>query len=376
MTTATFTYTIDQGWSVDTFPLLDSPHTFVLVFGHSRYLDHAQPFDDLAAAYPQAVRLGCSTAGEILGPSLQDESLVVAVCKLVHTPLRIASVPLPKPEASFEAGVAIGEQLRAPDLKGIFVLSEGCGVNGCQLVNGLKFALSSDVTVVGGLAGDGSRFERTWVLANEQRDSGMVGAIGFYGDRIHLGNGSGAGWSVFGPERKITASQDNVLYELDGKPALELYKNYLGDHAKGLPATGFFFPLAIETEQSKGIIRTVLGVTEADQSLTFAGDMPVGDHAQFMMANIDRLIGAASKAASKADLSLTHPPLSVTISCAGRRMVLGERAEEELEMTLDALPAGTQQVGFYAYGEIASDGFVDHCGLHNQTMIVFTIAEI
>lgn len=126
-----------------------------------------------------------------------------------------------------------------------------------------------------------------------------ISVIGFYGDSILIGHGSKGGWDTFGPHRIVTKAEANVLYELDHEPALALYKKYLGDRASGLPATGLFFPLAIyPTEgEEKTLVRTILAVDDEKQSMTFAGDIPVGAKVQFMKANFDRLVQGASDAA-------------------------------------------------------------------------------
>jgi hypothetical protein len=259
------------------------------------------------------------------------------------------------------------------------VLSDGLNVNGSQLVAGFNEVLNGTAVVTGGLAGDGDRFQRTWVLSGSTPLSNQVVAVGFYGDRIRIGHGSRGGWDIFGPERRVTASEGNVLRELDGQPALDLYKEYLGELAAGLPATALRFPLALRAnaDDKKRLVRTILGVNEDEGSLTFAGDVPEGFLAQLMRTNLDRLVDGAEAAAEMtqnrgADGETT---LAVAISCVGRRMVLGERAEEEVEVTLDELPDSTQQIGFYSYGEI-SPFASGTCDLHNQTMTLTTIHEV
>jgi hypothetical protein len=247
-------------------------------------------------------------------------------------------------------------------------------------VRGLNAILPSSVVVTGGLAGDGDRFERTWVIRDGIPHSGFVSAIGFYGERLRIGYGSKGGWDIFGPERLVTRAERSILYELDGKPALELYKKYLGDRAAGLPATALLFPLALRADSSdeKRIVRTILAVDETTQSMTFAGDIPQGYLAQLMKANFDRLVDGAAGAAlmvrEHQQEAPADPVLAIAISCVGRRLVLGEHTEDELEATLDGLPEGTQQIGFYSYGEIAPYG-TGHCDLHNQTMTLTTISE-
>jgi hypothetical protein len=177
----------------------------------------------------------------------------------------------------------------------------------------------------------------------------------------------------------VTRAQGNVLYELDGKPALALYKSYLGERANGLPATALLFPLSIRRgdDDSHPLIRTILGVDEAAQSLTFAGDVPEGHLARLMRTNTERLIqsaGLAGRAAAR-DFPACASPLALSVSCVGRRLVLGERTEEEIESVLDALPRGTGQVGFYSYGEMSPRAPGSGCDLHNQTMTVTLLDE-
>ena len=360
---------------------LDSETSLLLLFGGSRLIDRPALIQQVLDACPRSHVMGCSTAGEIHGCEISDDSLVVAAARFDHTALRTAQATVQAPTDSYTAGCTIAEQLTHSSLRGVFVLSDGLNVNGSELVKGLNDTLGEAVVVTGGLAGDGTDFNRSWVIKDRMPFGGYVTAIGFYGDHVKLGHGSKGGWDKFGPERLVTKSKGNILYELDGRPALQLYKEYLGDRAAGLPATGLLFPLAIRSSNTDGkaLVRTILAVDEAAQSMTFAGDMPEGVLAQLMRANFDRLVQGASDAATLAVNSRDHtsspsPTLSIAISCVGRRLVLGERTEEEIEATLDILPKGSSQVGFYSYGEI-SPYKSGACDLHNQTMTLTTIAE-
>ncbi|MCW5876028.1 MAG: FIST C-terminal domain-containing protein [Anaerolineales bacterium] len=375
----TFAYSKQGGWTAQPFPGADSEQTLVIVFGASGFLDDPQPIHDLLAAYPNSRVMGCSTAGEIYETHISDDSLSVAVVQFEHTRVASASTKVSSAQDSYRAGEFIANQLAAPDLAAVFVLSTGTNINGSELVRALNDRLQGDVAVTGGLAGDGDRFHRTWVLDNRELGENCVAAVGLYGERVRVGHGSKGGWDVFGPQRLVTRSEGNVLYELDGKPALDLYKEYLGDLASGLPSSALLFPLALseDREDTKNIVRTILSVDEEANSLIFAGDIPAGYYAQLMKANFDRLINAAGEVAQMA--AAAELPggavLSLAISCVGRRLVLGERTEEELEATLEVLPEGVKQIGFYSYGEISpySNGT---CDLHNQTMTLTTLQEI
>lgn len=367
-----------NGWSVKSRPRIDSRQTLVAVFGSTSLLDAPGPMNELLEEYGESVVVGCSTAGEILGTQIFDESLSAAIARFDHTDLRMASAPVQSVEGSLKAGQEIAQQLNDSRLRGILVLSDGLNVNGSELVRGLNSRVSSSVVVTGGLAGDGDRFRRTWVLQDRRPQPRFVTAVGFYGDHVRIGHGSKGGWDRFGPERRVTKSKGNILLELDGRPALQLYKEYLGDRAAGLPATGLLFPLAVRADRSdsKSLVRTILAVNEGDQSLTFAGDIPEGALVQLMKANFDRLVQGASEAATTTKLSADGDSctLAIAISCVGRRLVLGQRTEEETEATLEVLPKGTQQIGFYSYGEI-SPYATGTCDLHNQTMTLTTLSE-
>lgn len=377
----TLTYSSAKGWSQRPFPPLDSPTTLVLVFGAPHFADDQRALSELRGAYPNSRILGCSSAGEIVGPRVQDASLSVAIARLEHSRLNVAEAHVTRMEDSHSAGVSMARSLTREDLRAILVLSDGVQVNGSELVRGINSCVPEGVVVTGGLAGDGTRFERTWVLGESGPDSGRVCAVGLYGERLRIGHGSRGGWISFGPERLVTRSKGNILYELDGQPALDLYRTYLGELAAELPASALLYPLAVRERRgdSKVLVRTILGLDEEAHSMTFAGDVPEGSYAQLMRANFERLVDGATEAAEEtcrtacADDELPAT-LAIAISCVGRRMILGERVEDELEATLAALPKGARQVGFYSYGEI-SPFATGTCDLHNQTMTLTTIAE-
>ncbi|KTD24728.1 Uncharacterized conserved protein [Legionella lansingensis] len=381
-----FQYQEGNGWSVDTFPELDSKNTLVLIFAAPEFSKAQEPINQLKAFYKKSKMLGCSSAGEIFGSHIYDKSLSVAVIKFKHTDIKIVKAKVSKTEESFSAGKSITQQLQADDLKSIFVLSEGLNVNGSELVNGLNIPADGIMPLItGGLAGDSSHFNRTWTLFDGEILHNHIVAVGFYGDRIHIGHASKGGWDIFGPARRITRSEGNILYELDHQPALALYKEYLGERASELPAAGLLYPLSIQdmtSNERTPLVRTILGINEEKQALIFAGDMPTGYFAQLMRANFDRLITSASEAGELAGqrvLLESHqhsdgPLLAISISCVGRRLLLGERTEEEIESTLEALPQNSIQVGFYSYGELSPYGLGD-CKLHNQTMTLTTYLE-
>ncbi len=351
---------------------LDSDQTLVTAFVGARVEGALERLAEVQRALPRAKLLACSTGGEIHGRAIHDDTISVAIARFERTEVAIAAEPTGADAR--EAGRRLGLTLARPDLAGVLMLCSGVALDVGRLACGLRQTLRT-APISGGLAGDGDRFQEPWVHWDGAARRDVAVAVGLYGDRVRIGHGSRAGWDPFGPERRITRAEGNVLYELDGQPALELYRRYLGELASGLPSTGLRFPLAIraDREGTERLVRTILGHSEADRSLTFAGEMPEGAYAQLMMANGDRLVHAAGLASEQAVAS-GPPSLCIAVSCVGRRWVLGERAEEEVEAVAEGLPPGCALAGFYSYGELSPVG-ITSCNLHNQTMTITTLAE-
>jgi len=378
MFAATYVFSTAAGWDLEPDSRLDSSQTLVLLFADAdRKKSRIQEeLVRVAGLFPNSVVMGCSTAGEIYSDELYDNSLVAAVIHFEHTRLKRVTRPIPSMHESREVGRQVASSLLADDLVAVFTLTDGLQLNGSAYVAGLDEVLPETVVTTGGMAADGERFQSTWVVAEGRSQSGMVVACGLYGDRIQVTHGSRGGWDLLGVDRRVTESRENVLFTLDGKPALALYKEYLGEMASGLPGSALLFPLAIRDGDTDGMtVRTVLAVDEERQSITFAGDVPEGARVCLMRANFDRLIAGAGEAVADMDLSGRGAGVCVAISCVGRRMVLGMRAEEELEAVNESLPDDTPVVGFYSYGEI-SPLVGAGCSLHNQTMTLTLFHEI
>lgn len=351
----------------------------VLVFGTSAVLREPATWTELKSIYSRATLVGCSTAGEIAGIRVLDDSLVATAIAFEHSRVAVAAAELTEAVDAAALGMLLASRLAHDDLVHVLILSDGLKVNGSALVTGLVGALPSQVAITGGLSGDGARFERTAVCLNGPTPAEQVIAIGLYGSRLRIGYGSLGGWDPYGPERRITQSRGNVLYELDGEPALDLYKRYLGQHAQDLPASGLLFPLTIRSVSGDAtpVVRTILGVDESAHALTFAGDMPQGYRARLLRANFERLVDGASGAAkaTQQTLGTGNADLAILISCIGRKIVLKQRIEEEVEAVRDVLGADTLLAGFYSYGEISPFTLAARCELHNQTMTITTLAE-
>lgn len=367
----------DSAATADFSALAALQPNLVLAFGSVQALRAAA--DGLAQAFPQAHRAGCSTAGEISMDGVADGSLVLTAMHFDSVDTQQSTATLHSMDDSHAAGVRLAQSLPQEGLRAVLVLGQGVAINGSAVIEGLSSVLEPDVTITGGLAGDGGAFQQTWVLDDAGVSSDRLVAVGLYGDKLLFSHGSFGGWSPFGPARKVTRAVSNVLYELDGESALAVYKKYLGEHAKQLPASGLLFPFAMlgRDHSEVGLIRTILGVDEASGSLTLAGEIDPEGYLKLMHANTDALVGGA-EAAAQAALAMQgtpQPGLALLVSCVGRKLVMGGRVDEEVEAVGAVFGSGATLAGFYSYGEISPFTRSVDCKLHNQTMTITYIAE-
>jgi hypothetical protein len=381
MNIAQYKFIPSSGWSFENGVETLKNASLVIVFGSSENLKNSDNFIELNKLFEGAIFIGSSTAGEILGTNVYDNTIIATAIQFEKTTVKYVSKVIDSVEDSFDAGKYLIDTLNKDNLTHVFVLSDGLNVNGSELVKGLRDSLPDGISVTGGLAGDGASFKETFILNNKcEVKSKKIAAIGFYGSHLKIGYGSMGGWDSFGIERLVSKSENNILYELDGKPALALYKSFLGEqYSNELPASGLLFPLNLRiTQGDDPIVRTILAVNEENQSLTFAGDIPVGSYVRLMKANFDRLIDGAVGAAKSTltNENNNNPDLAILISCVGRKLVLKQLIEEELEGVKEILGPNTTLCGFYSYGEISPFSKDAKCELHNQTMTITTFKEI
>ncbi len=360
-----------QGWQ-------DMEPQLVLVFAAPEHFIAGELAGVLAQAFPKACLAGCSTAGEIVPGGAMTGAATVTALHFDHTQVRQAVTELSHMGDSRAAGMRLGEQLVGPELDAVLVFAQGVRVNGSAVVAGLADVLGDQLPIIGGLAGDGTAFRQTWVLSNQGPSTTHLVAVGLYGTALQLGYGAFGGWTPFGPARRVTRCAGNVLYELDGEPALEVYKRYLGEYAVDLPASALHFPLAMEgrNRECSGLIRSVLGVDGQQGSMILAGEIDPEGYLRLMHASRDALVDGAQWAAKSAATRLGVPPqLALLVSCVGRKVVMGSQTDEEVEAVADVVGHGVPLTGFYAYGEISPLDGANYGRLHNQTMTVSLWAE-
>ena len=358
-------------------PLVKLNPQVVFAFADCNFFEDPGFAKKLKAEFPNAHVIGCSTAGEINNNGITSGSLALTATAFKNPKIKFASAASKGLADSESMGHRLAESLAAPDLTAIFILAQGVNVNGSSMIQGMQKKIGDKVIITGGLAGDSGRFTKTFVMLDENvMNEGCV-AIGFYGDAVKVSFGSVGGWQAFGPSRKVTRVESNILYEIDGTPALTVYKNYLGEFAKDLPGSALHFPLSVleNGEDKSDLIRTILGIDEKNGSLILAGDVPQDGNVRLMHAQTADLMKGAGQAADQAGKGMVsgeaENSMAILVSCVGRKLVVGEEdIEEEVEVVRASLK-GAPVTGFYSNGEICpSSGVITDCRLHNQTMTI------
>lgn len=350
----------------------------VFVFGNRYLLENQSIISEIREEFPYEDLIFGSTSGEISCCSVNDDSISVTVIEFEKSRFIVERANI----LDFNKDATLlGEHLiknfEKEGLKHLFVISEGSFVNGSSLISGLEKRLKNTVSITGGMCGDDARFQKTLTSYKESPKEGEVVVVGLYGESLEITFASHGGWMPFGPEREITKSKDNVLYEIDGKPALDLYKKYLGDKADKLPQASLLYPLNVKhVDKDKPVVRTILSINNDDNSMVLAGDVPEGASVQLMMASVDGIAHGAEVAAKYAmENRKNSPNLAILVSCVGRKLVMDQRVEEEVERVREIIGTNVPMTGFYSYGEMAPFHENTFCELHNQTMTLTLISE-
>jgi hypothetical protein len=364
----------DEDWIiVDSQILTDEVVDIIFVFGHINSLKSYNHFSLLKSKYPDANIVGCSTAGNILDTTIDKYEVIATAISFDTAKVKVFSTHLFQKSISQDTFDLVNS-IEKEGLKHLFILSPGL-INGSEIVEGIK--VDKNITVSGALAGDEDKFESTYLFFNEKKGSDLLIAICFYGDSIHTSVGCDTGWNEFGATRVVTKSKKNIIYEIDNKPAIELYEKYLGNSIDSLPNSALRFPLSIrDSINDENEIILVMMDINSDKSLVYAGNIKEGSIIKLMKTNVSNLLEGASLSAKRVKSYNEKESLSLVISCAARRSVLKQFSEEEVEVVKEILPLKTQIIGFYSYGEIAPfSNELSKSLLHNQTMTITTIYE-
>ncbi len=322
------------------------------------------------------ILVGCTTDGEIHDAAVQTGSAVLGGMRSDRVDFSVA-VAERVGEDSERAGRDIALGLPR-SVRYIQLFSDGLTGNGSAMLRGISSVLGGHIPVSGGTAGDLGRFVRTWQFAGRRVMTDAAVAIGFSGD-VRVGTGAGSGWAPIGLAKTVTRAKGNVLYELNGKPALAVYERFLGRHACNLPQVGVEYPLMIvgghgspNEDSNCMLLRATMSVDRKNGAIVFAGDIAEGATVHLTCGDRDAIQEAAGNAARMAleGLGDANPVMLFCYSCMARKIVLGRHTVEELHRIRATVGKEIPMIGFYTYGEYCRPGAEGPSFLHNETATV------
>lgn len=322
--------------------------------------------------------VGCTGDGEMSGDGYSTGSAILAGIATDQIDFTVAYAENLSQNCEL-AGKQLAAKL-APTVQYVHLFSDGITGNGCGILRGIFSVLREDLPIAGGTAGDNGKFERTWQFAGRKVLTDAAVAIGFTGD-FHLGTGVRSGWSPIGLAKKVTRASGNILYELNGEPALQVYERFLGKHAEKLPAVGVEYPLGLVgkcLDNDSGdyyLLRATMSVDRQEGSIRFAGEIPEGAEVHLTCGDNSSILEASSEAARLADEEIgdIQPRMVFFYSCMARKIILGQRTQEELDRIRRVFGAEVPIIGFYTYGEYCRVGCGSPSLFHNETATVSVI---
>ncbi len=319
---------------------------------------------------------GCSSCGEFLyndqNQSITDGGLVCLMMDLVPGTFAIKLFG-GQGQTSYVLGNKIGkwagEVFKKP---AILILGSGLDTDGEQLVRGIQHLTGNEITMFGGLAGDDARFKETYVFSETTLEN--YGAIAMVFDTAHYEvNGiATSGWVSIGTDKIITHSEGNVVYTIDGQPALDVYKQYLNVRDTDLPEIGVEYPLLIKKPGAQDVLRAVVNVDIEKKALIFAGTVPNGTVATFSSSPGFEIIEYTRNKVNEFYEKNRETDILILFSGMARHNALGPSISEEIDEAWQNWLKPL--IGFFTYGEIGNN-YNAACDFHNETFTMVSIKQ-
>ena len=364
---------------------LGQPHpSLVLLFASVRF-DQETLLRGVTSVTREAPLIGCSTAGEILAEGPSRRSVVAMAIRSdtlqIACGLGVAVGENPR-EAGRQAAAAVSKGKPA-DPHAFLMFPDGLSGNGAEVIRGVQDVLGLSFPIAGGSAADDFGFTRTIQYFDGRAYGNSVPGILLAGP-ITVGIGARHGWQPLGKPRRVTRAEGNIVQELDGDLAVNLYETYFGKAAASLKSESLadmtiLYPMGMPIpEEEEYMLRNVLRVDRSG-SLVYAGEVPEGSEVRLMMGSKKKALEAAHRAAEQAKAALGDRPASfgLVFSSCSRSRLFGRQGEKEIQIIRQTLGERVPLIGFYDYGEqapLTAAGFRGRSYFHNETLVVVAVA--
>jgi hypothetical protein len=352
----------------------------VMMFANSRH-DAQGVLDGVWSVLSEPTRLiGCSSYAEIGAEDAAIGSVTLMGIEFGKVEWQLFSLDAIG-ESSTDAGRRFAMQMQDFGPRLVVMLPD-LVANSIQLVRAMREVLGPDCPIIGGVASEQLEFVRTWEFLDRKVIGGGIVALALRGP-LRVVTVARAGFQPVGAMRTCTRVEDGkLILELDGRRALDIYKELLGPDVAARPNIGIEFPLAVIQRSPSGdymgsderaqVIRVVRQLDEERGALLCAGDIEEGVKVRMTRGNKEDLIAAAKLAIEQGVAAMPDAQLAFLFNCAGRKLVLGARYREEINAAFGPL-GDIPRIGFYTYGELAP---VDGTNMyHDETFTLALVAS-
>jgi hypothetical protein len=348
-----------------------TPQAGILFAGHE--MDHETLLGGVCDAWPAIELIGCTTDGELssrLGFRQDSVVLVLLGSDRIEFAAGVGRHLGDDVAGACERAVA-GARDRVDHAPTIcLALPESLTASGQAVVEALSHALGGDVPVFGATSGDGYELTKTHQFCGREVLSDSVPVLLLSGPLVYSAAVE-SGWEPLGDPGVVTSSEYTTVHEIDGRPAMEFFRRFLGPEGAPTPE----FPLAILDEHGAvECLRTALSEHQDETgSITFLSEVREGATVQITTADRAAIIAGCSASVEKAFADYPHgrsPELAMVFSCCCRRLLLGTRTKEEMAIVESVLGTDLPVIGFYGYGEIGPPDSSDCVSkYHNETFV-------
>ena len=363
-----------------------------IVFASQR-LEYQALLNGIHAVIGDVPMVGGTTAGEISASGLGSDTIVLCLMASDSLSFHVASASGMKNDEE-DCGRRLGEKIthdiKMDKAKSLILFPDGMGGDGVSLLKGLQSVLGADFEMVGGFLGDDGRFKETFQFYNGKCYRGdLVTALMISGeDQFVTSTGVRSGFESIGGRIYCTKANKNVVEKFEDVRALDFYKDLLGEErSKRLPEICLEYPFGlIDSKATIGEheyfqLRCGLQVNEKEGSITLAGSIPEGSAITLTTASRADIINGARQAAIQAQEGLMGalPQLVLMFSCIGRKLVLGRRTSEEIDIVKQVFGENVPIIGFYTYGEIGpldkNQKELQAARFHNETVVLWVLGK-
>lgn len=337
--------------------------------------EYSDLLENIQSSFPGIQVIGCTTDGEFSSVNSFLEDSVLLIC-FSSEKITLSSGSGTNISNDYNAAVtnALNEARKGldDDPKICITYFDGLTGNGTDVLDALQEQLGKDVFIFGGTASDQWEFQKTNQFHNTSVLNDAVTVLLIGGD-VAFSSGVATGRVPFGKKFKITKVDKNVVYEIDNQNASEFYTKYFGNVGRA-PSEG---PFAVFIEGSDEFyLRPPLG-TNDDGSINFAANIPEGATVQLTNEKKEGVVQAAAEAINTANKNFDGKKIDLVLvtSCGGRKLVLGSRTAEEIEIIKSIVSPEIAIGGFYGYGEICPLQDSGKTKFHNNTVVTLLLGE-